>query len=70
MTATTKAKTKAKTDEHRDRENLNEDRQMQLDRALGDSFPASDPPSITQPGCLKPGGPERKHSSRRNSRSR
>ena len=38
---------------------------MELDRALADSFPASDPPSITQPGCLKPGGPERKHPSRR-----
>ncbi|WGJ16672.1 hypothetical protein QEV83_04935 [Methylocapsa sp. D3K7] len=31
----------------------------ELDRELEDSFPASDPPSMTQP-ALKPGGPERK----------
>lgn len=34
----------------------------ELDRELGESFPASDSPSITQPGGLKPGGPERKYS--------
>ncbi|PZR91523.1 MAG: hypothetical protein DLM68_03235 [Hyphomicrobiales bacterium] len=31
----------------------------ELDRELADSFPASDPPSVTQPGII-PGGPERK----------
>ena len=66
----TKTKTKTKTYENRDRENSRGDPQMQLDLALGDSFPASDPPSITQPGCLKPGGPERSHARRRDSRSR
>jgi hypothetical protein len=53
MTATAKVITKTKKYENRDRENLNGDLQMELDRALADSFPASDPPSITQPGCLK-----------------
>jgi len=70
MTAKAKAETKTKTYENRDRENSNGDPQTQLDYALRDSFPASDPPSITQPGCLKPGGPERNHASRRDSRSR
>jgi hypothetical protein len=70
MTAKAKAETKTKTYEIQDQEKLKCDRQMHLDGALGDSFPASDPPSITQPGRLKPGGPERKHSSRRETRSR
>jgi hypothetical protein len=72
MTAKAKAetKTKQKTREIQDQEKLKGDRQMHLDGALGDSFPASDPPSITQPGRLKPGGPERNQSSRRDSRSR
>ena len=33
-------------------------RQEQLDRELEDTFPASDPPSVTQPG-VRPGAPER-----------
>lgn len=33
----------------------------ELDRELADSFPASDPPSMTQP-APKPGSPERKGS--------
>ncbi len=69
MTATAKVITKTKKYENRDRENLNGNPQMELDRALADSFPASDPPSITQPGCLKPGGPERKHPNQRYPRS-
>ena len=69
MTATAKVITKTKKYENRDRENLDGNTQMELDRALADSFPASDPPSITQPGCLKPGGPERKHPSWRYPRS-
>jgi hypothetical protein len=63
------AKATAKTDKNQERENLGWNRQKQLDRELdrelGDSFPASDPPSLTQPGGLKPGGPERKDSRRR-----
>jgi hypothetical protein len=59
MTTKAKASTKTKTYENRHRENSNRDAQAQLDDALSDSFPASDPPSITQPGRLKLGGPER-----------
>jgi hypothetical protein len=70
MTAKVKAKAKPEADENRDLENLNANQQLQLDGALRDSFPASDPPSITQPGCLKPGGPEHKDSSWRKHRSR
>ena len=47
MTATAKVITKTKKYENRDRENLNGDLQMELDRALADSFPASDPPATT-----------------------
>jgi hypothetical protein len=36
-----------------------------LDRDLGDSFPASDTPAMTQPGHLKAGGPERKQPRKR-----
>jgi hypothetical protein len=38
-----------------------EELDTELDRELEDSFPASDPPSMTQP-APKPGGPERKRS--------
>ena len=44
---TTKAKTK--TDKKPKQENSGKDKQKQLDRELADSFPASDPPSVTQP---------------------
>ncbi len=35
---------------------------MRLDQELAETFPASDPPSLTHPGLI-PGGPERKTSS-------
>jgi hypothetical protein len=38
-----------------------EELDTELDRELEDSFPASDPPSMTQP-APKSGGPERKRS--------
>ncbi len=59
------AKTKTKTDQNRNREKRDANQQRQLDSELADSFPASDPPSITQPGGLKPGRPERGESRRR-----
>ncbi len=40
-------------------EKEHEELDNELDRELEDSFPASDPPSMTQP-APKPGGPERK----------
>ena len=59
MTATTKAR---ETDQKSSRkESQSKSKQTRLDDELEDSFPASDPPSITQPGHLKPGGPERAH---------
>ncbi|MGH6851845.1 MAG: hypothetical protein ACREDJ_01345 [Methylocella sp.] len=65
---TAKAKTKARkkpgTDERPKRESPGEDREKRLDRELADSFPASDPPSLTQSGLI-PGGPERKIPSRK-----
>jgi hypothetical protein len=56
-TMTTKAKTK--TDKKPKQEKLGTYKQKQLNRELSDSFPASDPPSITQPS-VKSGAPERK----------
>jgi hypothetical protein len=53
----TKAKTK--TDKKPKQENSGTSKQKQLDRELADSFPASDPPSITQ-ASVKSGAPERK----------
>ena len=70
MTAKAKTKTdkKPKTHERPKRESPATDEQRQLDRELdhelADSFPASDPPSITQPG-VKSGAPERKPFSRK-----
>jgi hypothetical protein len=32
------------------KEKLSKDLQSELDRELADTFPASDPPSVTQPG--------------------
>lgn len=56
------AKAKTKTDKKPKQEISGKDKQ--LDRELADSFPASDPPSVTQPS-VKAGAPERKPSSRR-----
>ncbi|HEY4847625.1 MAG TPA: hypothetical protein VIH87_07475 [Methylocella sp.] len=55
---------KTKTDKKPKHENSDKDKQNQLDRELADSFPASDPPSVTQPS-IKSGAPERKSSSRK-----
>lgn len=54
------AKAKTKIDKKPKQESSGKDKQ--LDRELADSFPASDPPSITQPS-IKSGAPERKSSS-------
>jgi hypothetical protein len=59
--ATKSTKTKS---EASGREKSDEGRQKRLDRELEDTFPASDPPSVIQPGTT-PGAPERK-ASRRN----
>jgi hypothetical protein len=56
------AKAKAKIDKKPKQESSGKDKQ--LDRELADSFPASDPPSVTQPS-VKSGAPERKPSSRK-----
>lgn len=58
-------KAKPKTDPKQDRDKRAADRQRQLDSELADSFPASDPPSITQPLGLKPGRPDRNEPRRR-----
>jgi hypothetical protein len=50
------AKAKTKTDKKPKQENSVKDKQKQLDRELADSFPASDPPSVTQPS-VKPALP-------------
>jgi hypothetical protein len=60
MTAKAKAKAKKpRTQESPRRQRSGQDREKRLDRELAESFPASDPPSVTQPGFI-PGGPERK----------
>jgi hypothetical protein len=69
MTAHTSAETsenpKDKGHKNRSKESLSkkehEELDTELDRELEDSFPASDPPSMTQP-APRPGGPERKRS--------
>ncbi|MGH6842291.1 MAG: hypothetical protein ACREDV_09420 [Methylocella sp.] len=59
MTAKAKAKTKmARTRDSARRQSSGQDQEKRLDRELAESFPASDPPSVTQPGSI-PGGPER-----------
>jgi hypothetical protein len=50
--------TKSETSETQGREKSAKVRQERLDRELEDTFPASDPPTVTQPG-VKPGAPER-----------
>ncbi len=70
MTAKAKTKTDKKPETHespkRESPATDEQRQLdrELDRELADSFPASDPPSVTQPS-VKSGAPERKPSSRK-----
>ncbi|MGH6847400.1 MAG: hypothetical protein ACREC0_08160 [Methylocella sp.] len=66
MTANAMTKTHKKPGTHESpkQESPGKDREKRLDRELADSFPASDPPSVTQPG-LTPGGPERKTSNRK-----
>jgi hypothetical protein len=62
---TAKAKAKAKkppTQESPKRQSSGREREMRLDHELAETFPASDPPSLTHPGLI-PGGPERKTSS-------
>jgi hypothetical protein len=63
MTAKAKAKTKKPRtpppQESPRRQSSGRDREKRLDRELAESFPASDPPSVTQRGFI-PGGPERK----------
>jgi hypothetical protein len=54
-------KTMTKTDKKPKQETSGKDRQNQLDRELADTFPASDPPSVTHPS-IKSGAPERKPS--------
>ncbi|MGA7384548.1 MAG: hypothetical protein WBW81_07625 [Methylocella sp.] len=55
------AKAKTKTGKKPKQENSGNDKQKQLDRELADSFPASDPPSVTQP-AVKSDAPEGKPS--------
>jgi hypothetical protein len=57
VTKTTNIK-KGEIVEEQRREKSANGRQEQLDRELEGTFPASDPPSVTQPG-VKPGAPER-----------
>jgi hypothetical protein len=60
MTAKAKVKTKKpRTHENTRRQSSGQDQEKRLDRELAESFPASDPPSVTQPGS-SPGGPESK----------
>lgn len=59
---TTKAKTK--THENPRQGRSAKDRQKQLDFELAETFPASDPLSVTHPS-VKAGAPERKPSNRK-----
>jgi hypothetical protein len=62
------AKARTKTDKKPKQENSGKDKQTpldrELDRELADTFPASDPLSVTHPS-IKSGAPERKPSSRK-----
>jgi hypothetical protein len=70
MAAKAKTRTGKKPETHespkRESPATEEQKQLdrELDRELADSFPASDPPSVTQP-TVKSGAPERKPSSRK-----
>jgi hypothetical protein len=68
VTKTTNTK-KGEILEEQSREKLANGRQEQLDRELEETFPASDPPSVTQPG-VKPGAPEREFQRNKLQRSR
>jgi hypothetical protein len=57
VTATAAAKTQNTDQKTRRNESQAQSKQMQLDGELADSFPASDPPSITHP-AIKLGAPE------------
>jgi|AmaraimetFIIA100_FD_contig_41_29905922_length_464_multi_5_in_0_out_0_1 hypothetical protein len=62
MTATQKAKSEAIAAKSSGSEN----EQARLEEQLADSFPASDPPSVTQPG-IRAGGPDRPPTARKSS---
>jgi hypothetical protein len=62
MVKTSKSTTKEKATKTKE-ETHNEDEL--LNRELEDSFPASDPPSLTQP-TIEMGGPDRKHTKQSN----
>jgi hypothetical protein len=53
------AKAKTKSNKKPKQEKSGTYKQKQLDSELADSFPASDPPSVTQPS-VKSGAPKRK----------
>jgi hypothetical protein len=61
----TKAKTETQESQHQKSPHIASE---QLDHELDGTFPASDPPSVTQPG-FKPGAPERRDSSRKSSQA-
>jgi hypothetical protein len=52
------SKQKAKTEVAQQNRNVDNDNQLRLEDELAATFPASDPPSITQPG-IRAGTPER-----------
>jgi hypothetical protein len=49
----------APPDKHADQKSVQNDKHRTLDESLEDSFPASDPPSITQPRKSKADKPKR-----------
>jgi hypothetical protein len=49
----------APPDKHADQKSAQNDKHRTLDESLEDSFPASDPPSITQPRKSKADKPKR-----------
>jgi hypothetical protein len=49
----------APPDKHAEQKSAQNDKHRNLDESLEDSFPASDPPSITQPGKSKADKPTR-----------
>ena len=60
----TKAATGTPRSQHQESPDIT--RHEQLDHELDGTFPASDPPSLTQPG-VKPGAPDRQPSGRKSS---
>ncbi len=65
MTATGKST----AEENQGQRSPDKDWHRRLDSELADSFPASDPPSICQPG-FRPGGPQRNRCSVKEPRDR